>query len=216
MRRNPPKQTEAWACLAALLLSSATGSATMAPTGPEVGATVFTCIACNMPIGAAAVHLQHRGRQVHLHEGLCLDHWHDSADLLFAKLQARGALFDESALLETASSNAWLYFGLYVVAGLVAGALCAYVAISRGRAGLPWFVAGLLGNVAAVVMILTRSPVATGTLPEKIPPGLRKVPLTHSPVPCPDCSHPNHPAAHRCAGCGVALQPTATAEVFRV
>lgn len=106
MSRNLPKQAEAWACLAALLLGPVTGSAAMASTEPEIEAAVFTCIACNMPIDAAAVHLQHRGRQVHLHEGLCLDHWHDSADLLFAKLQARGALFDESALLETASSNA--------------------------------------------------------------------------------------------------------------
>lgn len=102
------------------------------------------------------------------------------------------------------------------MAGLLAGALCAYVAIGRGRAALPWFTAGLLGNVAAVVVILTRSPVTTGPLTEKILPGLRKIPLTHSPIPCPDCSHPNHPAARRCASCGVDLNPTATAEVARV
>ena len=52
---------------------------------------------------------------------------------------ALGVLFDEVPLSATVTSKAWLYFGLYMLAGLMAAAICAYIAITRGSAALPWF-----------------------------------------------------------------------------
>ena len=175
-----------------------------------------TCMACGKSIGADRLEVQHRGRRVHLHDGVCLGHWEKNRDVLFANLQARGALFDESAIPPATTSNAWLFFGLYVLIGLVCGAACAYVAISRGRPGLPWFTAGLILNVPILLFALVCPREQMLMLPDGIPPGLRKVPLTRAPVPCPNCRATNHPAADHCPGCGASLQPTATGEVGRI
>ncbi len=204
-------------CLVALS-ASVSAPTVSAESADAIGATSATanCIACNKPVGPAGIQLQHRGRQVHVHAGVCHEHWEADRDALFTPLQARGALFDEEAMPATTGDYGWLYFGLYVLAGLLAGALCAFIAISRGRAGLPWFAAGLFLNVVAVVLVLTRPRLDTNALPAGIPRGFAKVPLTHTPTPCPQCGETNHPSASRCAGCGADLQPTATAESARL
>ena len=53
-------------------------------------------------------------------------------------------------------TSGWLYLGIYVLVGLVCAAACGYLAVNRGLQPIPWFFAGLVGNVAAIfVLILT-------------------------------------------------------------
>ena len=107
----------------------------------------------------------------------------------------------------------WLYFGIYVLFGLVFSAVCGYLAVGRGLAPLPWFFAGLAGNVAALAVLLA-TPRGAGAA--DVPAGLAKVPTTHRPLPCPRCGAPNHPAAAACAGCGATLAPAVEPETVRV
>ena len=85
----------------------------------------------------------------------------------------------------------------------------------RGLRPLPWFFAGLLGNVAALFVLLTAAKRGTVAAPAGVPPGLAKVPVTHAPVSCAQCGHSNHPAAQACSHCHAALSPTVQSEVTR-
>ena len=73
--------------------------------------------------------IPNKGRQVYLHPGDCVAHWHEDSDRLFARVQARGALFDESAVHASGGGNGWLIFGCYVLGCLICGAGCAYLAV---------------------------------------------------------------------------------------
>ena len=170
------------------------------------------CIVCRQPIhDLEIVEVRYKGRTFHVAAKM-LDEFTADPDLYFQKLQARSALFDERAMEGRQVSTGWLLFGGYVLAGLVFAALCGYLAVSRGLAPLPWFFAGLFGNVAAaaVLLITPRGDAAD------VPAGLAKVPVTHFPLPCPRCGAPNHPSAAACSGCGAGLAPAVEAETARV
>jgi hypothetical protein len=135
----------------------------------------------------------------------------------FARIQARSALFDENALVaDRPMAYGWLWLGVYILAGMLCAASCGYIAVCKGLTPLPWFFAGLFGNVAGLglVMFVPRGDAAT--LPAGIPVGFAKVPTTRAPAACPSCGVANHPSATRCADCHVALTPTVTAETGRV
>jgi hypothetical protein len=117
---------------------------------------------------------------------------------------------------ERPMGRGWLWLGLYVTAGLVAGAACAYLAVGRALRPLPWFLAGLAGNVVALAILATRPAGDRRALPEGVPPGLVKVATTHAPAACPVCGATNHPAAAACSACGAALSPTVQAETARI
>lgn len=171
------------------------------------------CLACDTRVEGEGVLLVHRGRRVYLHLGDCADHWNEDTDALFAALQPHGALWDEA---ETTAPllGGWFWFGVYVLAGLVFGAASAFAAIDRGRPAAPWFFLGLALNVIAFTMILTKPRVTLVPALEGVPAGLRKVPVTHSPVLC-ECGAENHPSASSCSVCGAALSPRTEAEAER-
>lgn len=128
----------------------------------------------------------------------------------------QGALFQEATEPSSPLKDAWLVLGLYVVAGLVAGALCGYLAVGRGLSPLPWFFAGLLLNVVALgAVLLTRGSADLSRFPGGIPAGLTKVPTTRAPQRCSRCSADNHPAARVCLSCGSRLEPLVEAETDR-
>lgn len=131
-----------------------------------------------------------------------------NADAYFSKLQARGALFQETAA-DVGLRGGWLYFGLYVLAGLACGGLAAYVAVNRGHAPLPWFFAGLFANVLGVAGALTRKRTKDA---DDVPPGLARAPTTRRPSRCPACGFEVHPSARVCPGCKSALTPSAPSE----
>ena len=137
-------------------------------------------------------------------------------DHYFWKLQARSALFDEDAYRTTSTSSGWLWFGIYVLVGLVCAAACGYLAVTRGLLPLPWFFAGLVGNVAAVTVLLVARKGDPGAAVAGVPKGLAKVPTTRSPHACETCQHLNHPSAKACSHCGQPMEPTARSEVARL
>lgn len=172
------------------------------------------CIVCNQPVfHADVVELRCSGRTFYVAADM-LDQFEADPERYFSSLQARSGLFDERAVGEGAGGvrGPWLAVGVYVVAGLVFAALCGYLAIARGHAPLPWFFAGLVGNVAAFGVLLA-TPRGSG---DAAPPGLAKVALTRHPVTCSGCGASNHPAAGACSACGTKLQPAFTPETAKV
>ncbi|MFQ5654410.1 MAG: hypothetical protein ACE5GW_06735, partial [Planctomycetota bacterium] len=137
------------------------------------------CLVCETPIAPGDPVIIHRGRRIHLHEGVCLEEWEENPGTYFREMQPRGALVQESA-------EAWFYLGLYVLSGLLFGAACACAAVNRGRPPFPWLVAGLLGNVVALAVLLSRPRGEPPETPAGIPCGRAKVPATRAPARCPE------------------------------
>ena len=171
------------------------------------------CLVCRKRVyDEDVVEIRYKGRTFFVGKPFMGDFEADPAHY-FARIQARSALFDEGALAASRPMNfGWLWLGGYVLAGMFCSALCGYIAVTRGLWPLPWFFAGLFGNVAglALVLVLPRGEVAT--LPAGIPDGLAKVPTTRAPSVCPSCGSSNHPSATRCADCHASLTPTVEAE----
>jgi len=196
-----------------------TSSATEAPAIAELdrrSGEGEQCIVCDQAIqGDEIIEVRYKGRSFYV-AAVMLGELEDDPDQFFKKLQARSALFDERSMEGRAMSTGWLLFGVYVLVGLVCAAICGYLAINRSLAPIPWFFAGLLGNIAALAVLLATPRAASSPLPAGIPAGLAKVPLTHAPIPCGHCATTNHPAASSCSGCGNALKPTFEPETVRV
>jgi hypothetical protein len=122
------------------------------------------------------------------------------------RLQPRGLM--TSSEKPAAGSNALLYGGVYVLAGLVCGALCAHMAMAKGLSAWRWFGLGFLFSLLACAWLGAHRP--TGT--QASGSGLEKIRATREPVRCPHCTGTNHPAAAKCSHCGAALEPSAPSE----
>ena len=174
------------------------------------------CIVCEQAIeGLEVVEVRYKGRSFYVAAKM-LEAFENDPDAYFEKLQARSALFDERAMEGRRTQKGWLYFGGYVLVGLIFAAICGYLAISRSLAPLPWFFAGLAGNVAALAVLLATPRGDAAALPAGMPAGLAKVPTTRASVACAGCGAFNHPAASACSGCGSALTPAIEPETARV
>lgn len=175
------------------------------------------CLVCGERIyGEDVVEIRYQGRTFHVAKPFLGDFQGDPARY-FAKLQARSALFDEESLAGSRPlALGWFWMGVYVLAGLICSAMCGYVAVCKALSPLPWFFAGLVGNVAGVVLVLFVPRGDDSALPAGIPRGLCKVPTTRSPRACPTCRATNHPCAETCGSCGSPLKPSAVAETKRV
>jgi hypothetical protein len=126
--------------------------------------------------------------------------------------QPRGAFLGagESAGM----SSIWFWAGLYVVAGLVFGALAAHRALRTGNRALAWFGIGFIFTFPGYLYLLTR-PKKEMEAPAGVPRGLHKIAATHEPEPCPACGAMNHPAAAHCISCGGKLAPRMLSEAQR-
>ncbi len=174
------------------------------------------CLVCGLPIrDANAVYVRYKGRLFAVTERL-LDDFAADPDRYFSQLQVLGALFDERAPAEAPLHQFWLFLGLYVLAGLVAGGACGYLAVCKGLPPVRWFFAGLVVNVAALAVVMCKHRSPDFTAPAGIPAGLCKVPTTYAPVYCPHCGAENHPASEVCSGCNATMQPTVTPETDRI
>jgi hypothetical protein len=179
------------------------------------------CLVCSLPIeGETAVEIRYKGRVFYVKESM-LDAFRADPDAYFRKLQARSGLFDEAAMAGPPMPGGWFFAGVYVAVGLVFGALCASLALGRGRRPLPWLVAGLVGNVVALAVLLLRPSAADGPAARAgtDPSGrsgrlgaLGRVSATRDPRACPACGAPNHPAAAACSSCGASLEPLTRSE----
>lgn len=173
------------------------------------------CAVCTREVPDLTRTREHRGREVYLCSDECADSWDADPSVYFARLQPRGALFQESAQPREMMPRGGFWIGIYVLIGLLFGALSAYTAIHRRQPAKTWFFAGLFLNVFALGALLLRP---TGAKrddePEGVPGGLRKVPTTRTPTVCPQCGHENHPSATQCNLCGTALTPSVHSEVI--
>ena len=126
--------------------------------------------------------------------------------------EPRGAFL--GAAESTGMSSVWFWVGVYVVAGLVFGALAACRALQTGNRALAWFGIGFLFTLPGYLYLLTR-PKREMAAPAGVPRGMRKIAATSAPEPCPGCGATNHPAAKRCIGCGGKLTPHMESEAQR-
>ena len=124
----------------------------------------------------------------------------------------RGAFLGAGA--NAGMSSVWFWAGLYVVAGLVFGALAAHRALQTGNRALAWFGVGFVLTLPGYLYLLTR-PMQKMDAPAGVPHGLQKIAATSAPEPCPGCSAMNHPAATQCIGCGGKLTPRFVSEAQR-
>ncbi len=175
------------------------------------------CLVCRKRVyDEDVVEIRYKGRTFFVGKPFMGDFEADPARY-FARIQARSALFDESALAaKRPMAFGWLWLGGYVLAGMLCSASSAYIAVCKGLMPLPWFFAGLFGNVAGLGLVMFVGRGDAAALPAGIPAGLAKVPTTRAPVACPSCGAANHPSAARCADCREPLTPTVTPEVGRV
>ena len=170
------------------------------------------CIVCEGPTGATAHIEQYQGRWVAVCPGPCQEHWAAHPDKYFLKLRSHGALFDENSISEKKANNGWLYLGMYVLIGLIFGAMCAYIAVTNGHGAIAWFWSGMLFNVLALIAIFIKRQGDMSQWPEGVPDGFGKVLLTYSPVNCQTCGGQNHPSAPVCNHCGTGLEPATKSE----
>ncbi len=171
------------------------------------------CQVCDKPIGKNDFTFIVRGQRIGVHKGRCyaalLRHPYHFLEVL----QPHGAFLGAGTEGQEVSF-AWFLVGLYVLTGLVFGALAAHQALHRGRSPVAWFGWGLALNVVGYLLLLARpAKRAEGIM--CIPVGLRKVHATPEPSSCPECGKTNHPSAERCAGCGAALRPSSESEVHK-
>ncbi len=205
-------------------LYAQTASAPVASVGPQelsVGGKVLgkriktipgmICLVCNHPIGRDDFVFLVNGQRVAVHRLNCYGILRLHPNQFLTILQPHGAFLGAGAE-EQGVSFAWFLVGLYVLSGLVFGALAAHRALHRGRSAAAWFSLGLAFNVFGYLLLhLYSSKQSEGML--SVPPGLQKVPATLNPSPCPRCGRTNHPAAEQCSGCGARLQPVVESEV---
>ena len=100
--------------------------------------------------------------------------------------------------------NSGLWFGLYVLAGLIFGGLAAGTALRKGMPPVRWFFLGLVFTAPVwAYLLICNCQGASESGREK----------TLHPLACPKCGALNHPAAAGCLGCGAGLTPAAASEV---
>ena len=167
------------------------------------------CIVCKKRIGTKGVVYLVNGQRLPLHVVDCYDVFEKNPQKFLAVLQPRGA-FLNTGTEETHPSVWWFLGGLYVLVGLVFGALCANRALSAGLNSVEWFKTGLLLNAFGYLILLRRARQAGAPA---VPEGLGKAAITYAPVPCWQCGTLNHPAADKCIECGNKLQSTVSSEV---
>lgn len=216
-----------WGLLAGVWLAVSPGFA-QPPTGdppakpPEAAAADWVevgrasgegerCLVCRLAIdGEEAVAVRYKGRTFHVKASM-LATFAGDPDHYFEELQARGALFDERAMEGRSVSPFWLALGGYMLVGLVCAAFCGAVAIGRGLEPLPWFFAGLVGNLAALFVLMLGRQRGSADAPDS----WTKVRTTHAPSPCHACGAENHPSATACNDCGARLDPAFESEAGR-
>jgi hypothetical protein len=173
-----------------------------------------TCIVCDKTVGAMDRVYEVEGQRVPVHKGVCEAAFALDPERFLARLKPRGAFLGAEPNLAPRIWWGWFAFGIYVLLGLMFGAMSAYRAVNHALRPWPWFLAGFFLNVFGFLAQVAR-PVGDSSM-AGLPPGLVKVPTTYSPRVCPRCGATNHPSATSCAECGNKIEPLVTSEVSRV
>ncbi len=169
------------------------------------------CVVSGMSLEHDDIVLLVKGRRVPMKKE-ALEIFLEDRDRFFSRFEPKGALFTEDLRLPEQLSMNWFIFGIYVLFGLLFGAVTSHCAVGKGLKPIPWFFAGFFLSVAAYIAVAVKKTETSGTVPG----GLGKVPLTVKPSACQGCGNENHPSAKSCSNCGGALNPTSTSEVDRL
>jgi hypothetical protein len=190
--------------LALVLTTGALGESRPSERQPVQGRE--TCVVCNrtVPDGGAAYLVG--GQRVAVCPGCEREFLADPIGYL-ASLRPSNVIFD--ARTRSYLSDGWIWVGIYALLGLLFGGLSAQAAVHRGRSPFKGLLLGLVFLLPGYLSVALRSP--TGSAPV-VPRGLRKVPLTHTPIPCSRCGETNHPAARTCSGCDGHIRPAMQSE----
>ena len=170
-----------------------------------------TCVHCGAKMPEGSFEYQVRGVWVPLCSERCARGFASDPGRFLSRLLPRAALFSEEIGGALPVRVTWLAIALYVLLGLACGGVAAHVAVSHGLPRLPWFLAGLVGNLFALAFLAPRAARTSAALR-----GLAKIPATASPMPCSACARTNHPSASLCIHCGAALSPLVEPETRRV
>jgi YHS domain-containing protein len=222
---SPPRRsaTASIGVLAAAIVLALSASIAARASAQQSSGTDGWCIVCDAPAPAGALTTDYRGRRVTVCNETCKATFLGDPDEYFSRQahrDARGALFDEHAPANQTPQDrslvsGWMWFGLYVVAGLVCGAAAAYVAMSKGIAPLPWLFAGLALNVVGLALVVAKPRGDLSRLPQGVPAGMAKIATTYAPAKCPKCGAENHPSARSCIACGAVLTARVESEATR-
>lgn len=191
----------------ALLLALAGLKAQDRPQRTENAKDGEICLVCNNRVSGKDACYLADGQRVILHSEECQAEFLRHPGTYLAALRPNQILF--SVWSRSGLSAHWFWVGLYVLAGLLFGGLCAHRAIGTGRSPLAWFLTGFFLSAAGYVLLLLAKPRSVVQLPA----GLGKVAMTSASVPCPTCGSGNHPSARNCSGCGGELSPVRPSEV---
>jgi hypothetical protein len=183
------------------------GLAAVKIEGPMPARDGETCAVCNTPVTDKDVAYLVDGQRIAVMEAMQEEFLRNPL-LYVTKFRPEGMVF--SARQSGSLNSGYLWLGMYVLVGLLFGGACAHVAMSKGLPSWRWFFLGFFFSVPACLAVAGKKPAADA--PE-VPDGLGKIPATRAPAACPECGAGNHPAAHRCLGCGAVLQPSVSSEV---
>jgi len=193
--------------------------------GPKVRAEPGEiCIVCNNPVGPDDSVYLVQGQRVPVHAAEEREFFSHPRMYLMRLKPLGGALLgadsNQPGMANRAGNDrqegrTWIYSGLYVLLGLVFAAICAHRALHTGHSPGVWFGLGLVLNVFAYILLLTR-PKREVRAPAGVPLGLGKIAATHAPQRCPKCGAFNHPSAVQCLACGASLSAGVESEVRRI
>ncbi|MFN0150800.1 MAG: hypothetical protein ACKVU1_08850 [bacterium] len=206
----------AGALLIALLLAAGVsrgegGAAVAVPPRSEAPAATGICAVCGGRVGPDAPASRVRGSWVRLCSAACGDKFSAEPDRYFSQfLPASAFLFDDDYEERSPLSPPVFWIAVYVLSGIVSAGVLGHVAVARGKPRFAWFLAGLAGSVAALVILLPR---ARGIAPAVR--GLGKIEATAAPAACGACGAYAHPSAARCPRCGAPLSPALESEAHR-
>jgi len=170
------------------------------------------CAECYHAVDKKDVVYQVEGQRIALHKQEVRADFAGQLLSLLAQAQPHGAFL--SAAQRAGVSPAWFFIGLYVLAGLLFGALAAHRALGRGYPPLEWFLLALVFTLPGYLYLLTR-PAREVFAPAGVPAGVGRIASTYEPQTCMACGAENHPSAHGCSRCGATLAPKMKSEVER-
>jgi hypothetical protein len=173
------------------------------------------CVVCGLPVSNGDIAILLKGRRLPVMKEMAGEIL-KNPEAYFKNKQAKSALFQEefqapAGAVQTGMSLGWFLAGLYILSALLFGGLSGVAALAKGLSPISSFFAGLGLSVFGYLYVLTRpSRTASG-----VPAGFAKVPITQSPLACPQCGNTNHPAAALCSACHVSLSPEGQSDVSR-
>lgn len=151
------------------------------------------------------------GKRYYMGTEVCQEKFMENPELFASEVEPRAALFQSQDPSTPRFGMGVLWAAVLVVFGFLTGAGASYIAVEKGYSGWPWFATGFVLSVFGIALVAMKP---QQDMPVSAP-GLRKIPATHGPRPCPQCDTPVHPATSRCTNCGQAIDPLYESETNR-